>query len=83
MAKLHELNESASAIVSTISLTGVYGERLRGMGVFPGRRIKIVRRGSPLIVEVSGGRFALARELADAIEVEQEAPTHQKNGTSP
>lgn len=64
------MNETARGIVAGISINGTYGERLRGMGFFPGREIQIVRKGSPIIVEICGGRIAVAREIADAIEVD-------------
>jgi len=45
------------------------GKRLCELGVCPGKRIFVVRAGSPAIVAVAGSRFALARELARRVMV--------------
>lgn len=70
MPTLRALEEKASGVVSQIHAEGVFFERLQGMGVCPGNRVKIVRHGRPIVIEVCGGRVALARELADLVDLE-------------
>lgn len=69
MLTLKALKESDSGVVSAIHTEGVFFERLQGMGVCPGNRVTIVRYGSPIVIEVCGGRVALAQELAALIEL--------------
>lgn len=69
MLTLRALNENDSGVVSQIHADGVFRERLQGMGVCPGNRVSIVRVGSPIVIEVCGGRVALAGELAEQIEL--------------
>lgn len=37
--------------------------RMRELGICPGKRVAVVRAGNPAILAVSGSRFALSREL--------------------
>ena len=69
MLTLQSLEENATGVVAGIHADGVFRERLQGMGVCPGNRVTIVRHGSPLVIEVCGGRVAVAKELAALIEV--------------
>jgi Fe2+ transport system protein FeoA len=50
--------------VVDVDTSDAQGKRLCELGVCPGKRISVVRAGSPAIVAVAGSRFALARELA-------------------
>lgn len=50
--------------VVEVDTSDAAGKRLCELGVCPGKRVSIVRAGSPAIVAIAGSRFALARELA-------------------
>jgi Fe2+ transport system protein FeoA len=41
--------------------------RLRELGVTPGCPVRVLRSGSPLVIQVGGGRFCLRREDAACI----------------
>lgn len=44
-------------------------ERLQAMGVCPGRRVMLVRRGDPMILRVLGSRIGVSARLAERISV--------------
>lgn len=49
--------------------------RLQELGLVPGQRVRVVRRGAlrgPIIVEVEGARFCLRRREAEAFQVQPE-----------
>ena len=55
-------------------VTGVMGSsrlaaRLRELGVTPGEPIRVLRGGTPLIVEVGGSRFGMRPQDAAAVSV--------------
>lgn len=81
MSNLRDLEVDSSATVGEISAQGVFRERLYGMGVVPGNRLSVIRQGAPMIVDVCGGRIALAGELAAQIEV-TDVVRHRSNGGS-
>ena len=49
---------------------GGFMHRLAGMGLLPGRELKVVRNWGPLIVQLHRERFVVGRGMADRIEVE-------------
>jgi len=46
-------------------------KRLCELGICPGKRIRVLRRGDPAIVAVGESRFALAHELLACVFVRQ------------
>lgn len=45
-------------------------KHLRSLGICPGRRVWMVRRGDPMVLRVMGTRLGLAAELANKVTVE-------------
>ena len=57
--------------------------RLRELGVIPGQRIRVLRAGCPLIVQVGEGRFGMRRRDAATIRVSAAAPQSSTSPTGP
>lgn len=71
--KLSELLPGQAAQVLRVDLPPALQERLRGLNVRPGVRVRALRRapfGGGLLVEAAGVRLALRDELATKIEAE-------------
>jgi Fe2+ transport system protein FeoA len=45
--------------------------RLAGLGVVPGARLSVLRRGGVTVVAIGDGRIALGREAAASVTVEE------------
>lgn len=73
--KLSELLPGQAARVLRVDLPPALQERLRGLNVRPGVRVRALRRapfGGGLLVEAAGVRLALRDELAASVEVRPE-----------
>ncbi len=75
MPKLSELDAAASGIISGIDAEEPYRDRLQGMGIGPGKSLTVIRRGTPMIVDVCGGRLAIDPHLARSIKIEMVDPS--------
>ena len=84
MTNLAQLPAHCTATVGHVAAQGIFRERLHGMGVVPGRRVTVIRSGVPMIVDICGGRIAIAYELANHVEVvdvvEHAAATRRTGG---
>jgi len=69
---LSKISKGQKGIITSIKSKKQIYKRLAVMGVFEGREINIISNhsGIPVLIEVSGRRMAIAREIADQIEVE-------------
>ncbi|KAA5538549.1 ferrous iron transport protein A [Roseiconus nitratireducens] len=53
-----------------VTAVGIDSIRLRRLGICPGRLVELVGRGDPMILNVSGTRIGLSRQLASFVQVE-------------
>jgi Fe2+ transport system protein FeoA len=60
----------ATGRVHKLNLEMGLGDRLEIMGICPGRMIKVIRKGDPMVVKVLDTHFGLAKDLAQHIMVE-------------
>ena len=65
--------------VRTVSAVSADVERLKVMGVCAGRKVRLVRRGDPLILCIWGTRVGVSRRLADQVMVHP-CPGPEQNG---
>lgn len=72
---LIDLPRGQCAVVHQVHLDENNDKRLRTLGICPGRRVWMVRRGDPMVVKVMGTRIGLAAELARGVTVEVGAET--------
>lgn len=56
-------------IVTGVTGDGAIASRLREIGMVPGSHIRVVRRGSPMIVEIGHSRFCLRGNEASLVRV--------------
>lgn len=68
--RLDELPEARCATVCEVRSGFAEVVRLKAMGVCRGRRVRVMRRGDPLILEVLGTRLGLSSRLAAQVDVE-------------
>jgi Fe2+ transport system protein FeoA len=66
---LMESTPGAYCRVDGVFLAPEISDRLAGLGVSVGRRMRVVRASEPLVVQVYGTRLGLARDLAEQIQV--------------
>lgn len=66
---LFDLAAGAHASIRSVSLDASFFARLEGLGITPGRTVRLVKRGDPLIVQVYGSQVGLARSVAENIQV--------------
>ena len=71
---LDELAKGQCGVVCDLDLAEGDDNRLRALGICPGRRVWLVRPGDPMVVRVMGSRLGLARELARLVTVEVGTP---------
>ncbi|NII10259.1 FeoA family protein [Oleiagrimonas sp. C23AA] len=78
--QLSDLPKGASAVVQQVQDAhpeDAIARRLRDLGFVPGETVRLVARGpfggDPLLVQVGFTRFALRRNEAQRVSVEQEA----------
>ena len=67
---LHDLDVGCEAVIDHLNLAEEDRNRLEIMGICPGRKISMTRRGDPLIVRVHETHLGLARELAHCVMVD-------------
>jgi Fe2+ transport system protein FeoA len=69
---LSKAAKGQKGIISSIKSKKYIYKRLAAMGVFEGREIYIVSNhsGIPVLIEVSGRRIAIGRDVADKILLE-------------
>lgn len=75
MRPLTEIRQGGRATVLEVAVPGAHGVRMAGMGILPGVRVTVLRNGGRKALLLESGRsiFAVARPLAQAISVEEEA----------
>ncbi|MFH1570254.1 MAG: FeoA family protein [Gemmatimonadota bacterium] len=66
---LSEWPPGDEAVVVEVSGTSVLAARLRELGLIPGARVRVLRGGCPLVVQVEEGRLAMRRRDAAAVRV--------------
>ncbi len=71
---LDTLGMGQCGVVWDLDLAENDDNRLRTLGICPGRRVWLVRCGDPMVLRVMGSRLGLARELARQVTVEVCAP---------
>ena len=59
----------AEAVVTAVTGASRFACRLREIGVVPGVRVRVLRTGSNLVIQVGEGRFCMRRRDAFAIQV--------------
>jgi len=74
---LPQLRLGQCAVVHHVDLDENSDKRLRTLGICPGRRVWMVRKGDPMVVKVMGTRIGLAKELAQGVTVEVCATPHE------
>ncbi len=67
---LNDLEKGQCGLVHDLDLPESDDQRLRTLGICPGRRVWMVRKGDPMILKVMGTRLGLAEELAKRVTVE-------------
>lgn len=66
---LSEWREGDEALVVEVNGTSNLSARLRELGLTPGARIRVLRHGCPLVVQIGQGRLAMRRRDAAAVRV--------------
>jgi ferrous iron transport protein A len=74
---LEALQLGQCGLVRHLELNESDDKRLRTMGICPGRRVWLVRRGDPMVLKVMGTRIGLAAVLAKQVTVEVCAPPYE------
>ncbi len=72
--RLSEWRRDAEAVVVDLPGTDRLSARLRELGILPGVRLRVLRTGSRLVVQIGEDRFALRRADAAAILVSAAGP---------
>ena len=68
---LTQLKPGQCAIIESIEDGNGSKQRLEIMGLCPGHRICMIRRGDPLIIRVLGSHLGLASDIAARVNVSQ------------
>ncbi len=63
------LNRGEEGVIVDVGGSARVASRFREMGLTPGVRIRLLRAGSPILVQAEDGRLCLRREDAEAIKV--------------
>ena len=71
---LDELEKGQCGVVVDLELAEGDDNRLRTLGICPGRRVWLVRKGDPMVLRVMNSRLGLAQQLAKQVTVEVGAP---------
>lgn len=68
---LAKMERGKKVTIVSLKTDRAFEERLAALGLFPGAEVEVVRnsRGGEMILGCLDSRFALGRELANAIEV--------------
>ena len=72
--RLSEWRRDAEAVVVDLPGTDRLSARLRELGILPGVRLRVLRTGSRLVVQIGEDRLALRRADAAAILVSAAGP---------
>lgn len=64
---LSQLPVAASARVVSVAVDDDDAIRLKSLGLCTGRKVRILRPGDPLVVQVLGGRIGIAARLAERV----------------
>ncbi len=67
---LNHLQTQELATVLAIDSSNGLSDRLRAVGIVPGVAVRLLRRGTAVVVHTEGGRFCLREEDARRITVE-------------
>ena len=69
---LSKISKGQKGIITSIKSKKNIYKRLAAMGFFEGREVYIISNhsGIPVLIEVSGRRMAIGRDIADEIDVE-------------
>ena len=70
MTRLDRLAPHRHAVVRRIVSVGDVIERLKTLGICPGRQVELVKCGDPLILRVFRSRLGLSSSLAECVWVE-------------
>lgn len=68
--RLTDLPLQLCGIVRNIETDDEEAQRLKTLGVCPGRRVELVRSGDPMVLKIFGTRLGLAGSLAARVLVE-------------
>lgn len=71
---LSEWRPGAEGVITEVTGSTRLAARLRELGVIPGQRVRVLRAGCPLIVQVGEGRFGMRRRDAATIRVSAVIP---------
>lgn len=74
---LDDLQLGQCGLVRRLDLNDSDDKRLRTIGICPGRRVWLMRRGDPMVLKVMGTRIGLAAVLAERVTVEVCAPPYE------
>ena len=66
---LSDWREGEEALVVEVNGTSSLSARLRELGLTPGARIRVLRHGCPLVVQIGEGRLAMRRRDAATVRV--------------
>ena len=66
---LSEWRQGEEAVVVEVTGASQLASRLRELGLTPGARIKVLREGCPLVIQIGEGRLAMRRRDASAVRV--------------
>jgi len=66
---LSNLRRGGEAVVTAVTGASRFACRLREIGVVPGVRLRVLRTGSNLVIQVGEGRFCMRRGDAFTIQV--------------
>ena len=77
LISMDKLQLGQCGLVQRLDLNDPDDKRLYTLGICPGRRVWLVRRGDPMVLKVMGTRIGLAAELAQQVTVEICAPLYE------
>ena len=83
LVPLNDLIQGQCGLIRHLDLANNDDKRLRTLGICPGRRVWLVRRGDPMVLKVMGTRIGLAGELAQRVTVEVCTPSCGFAGDEP
>jgi len=67
---LDRLEKGQCGVVVDLELAQGDDNRLRTLGICPGRRVWLIRKGDPMVVRVMNSRLGLAKQLAQQVTLE-------------
>ena len=80
---LSEWRLGVEGVITEVTGSTRLAARLRELGVTPGQRVRVLRSGCPLIVQVGDGRFGMRRRDAATIRVSAADPQSSTSRTGP